>query len=598
MKTIFIFPPQWDIHSPSTGIPTLMGVLSEMGVECIGYDLNIDFFNYILKSEHIIKAIEKSKKIIENTDNKYPIDKVNYTKSVLDKFYKFKYRDNLIKKIDNISNLIKDKNNFYNYKVKTIHNYCINMALDIISIPYYPFKISKCSFGIINDNRADPNCFFKYKRISEDKNYNMFIEYMENKIPKLSIEDGDLICISINSTDQILGALSAIKIIRKLYNVKIALGGSWIDYESTLIKKDKQLFTDFADYCMTGLGEIAVKELWEHHSGQRELKDVSNILYYENDNIYQTKNVNKLSKKTVNYNYNGYDFSQYFMCEPVLPIKVSYGCYWGKCKFCTYNIDKVYDPKNVDDVIQEIENLIKKYNVKYFYFQDAALSPSFIEEFADKIITKKINIRYLTNLRFEKEFDKKLLKKLYKSGLRIAQWGLESGNPKILEKYNKGIDISTAVRILKDSYNIGIFNHLYLIYNFPGETMEDFMMTINFINKYKKEIKSFAFHSFIIHKGTYIYEHPQEFSIDPELIRDKIYIPYHKICNAKEKDKIVDEKVEKLLKSPPALVYQAIGTCLTLPIIDKIPLKYLNIVYNYIKIKNKINNIIKIFPNF
>ena len=574
MKTVFIFPPQWNIHSPSTGIPTLMGVLSEMGVECIGYDLNIDYFNYILKSEHIIDAIKKSKEIIKNTDNKYPIDKVNYIKSELDKFYKYKHRETLINKIDNISNLIKDKKNFYNYKAKAVLKLFISMALNILSLSYYPFKISENSFGNIKIARIDPKNFYLYKSISEDKDYNMFIEYMENKIPKLSIENGDLICISINSTDQILGALSAIKIIRKLYKVK-------------------ELFTDFVDYCMSGHGEIAVKELWEYHTGQRELKDVSNILYYENDNIYQTKNVNKLSKKTVKYVYNGYDFSQYFMYNTVLPIKVSYGCYWGKCKFCNYNTNKVYDPKSVDEVIMEIEELINKYNVKYFYFQDSALFPGFIEEFANKIISKKIHIRYMTNLRFEKEFNKKLLKKLYKSGLRIAQWGLESGSPKILEKYNKGIDIPTAIRILKEAYNIGIYNHLYLIYNFPCETMDDFMMTINFINKYKKEIKSFTFHPFCIHKGTYIYEHPEEFSIDKELIKDKIFIYYNNICDSKEKDQIVNREISRLQKSPQTLIYQTLSTCLTLPIIDKIPLKYLDIVYNYEKIKNRIKLYIK-----
>ena len=494
MKSVFIFPPQWDIHSPSTGIPTLMGVLSEMGVDCIAYDLNIDFFNYILKPKHILDSIEKSKSIIENKDNKYSSQKLDFIKNNLDKIYKNKKLKYVINKIDELANLLKDEKRYLNVQDKNLCLNFIRTALSIISLPYYPYLINTTGYTNVLLDPFSTEYYTSFKKVSEDKDCNIFYEYMKIKIPDLGIENGDLVCVSINSTDQLLGALTAIKIIKKLYDVKIAIGGSLVDFETSTIKNDKDLFYNYVDYCMIGLGEIAIKELWEHHTGQRELKDVSNILYFENDNIYQTKNVNKLNKKAGKYNYKGYDFSQYYIGYTVLPIKVSYGCYWGKCKFCDYNSNKIYDPRSVDDVIQEIEELMKQYNVKYFYFQDAALSPKFIEEFADKIISKKIDIRYLTNLRFEKEFNKKLLKKLYKSGLRIARWGLESGSPKILEKYNKGIDIPTVSRILKDAHSIGIFNHLYLIYNFPGETMDDFMMTVNFINKYKKEVHSFIFH--------------------------------------------------------------------------------------------------------
>ncbi len=593
MKTVFIFPPQWDIRYPSTGIPTLMGVLSEMGVECIVYDLNIDFFNYILKPKHILDAIKKSKEIVENRDNKYDPKKVAYIKNMLESCLKYKNINTLIYKIETITNLIKNKNGIFDYKSKEISQYYINIALKILSFPYYPYIIRTKGFSNVLINLGASEYSSNFKNAAEDKDLNIFLEYMEYKIPNLKIENGDLVCISINSTDQLLGALTTIKIIRKMYDVKIAIGGSWIDYELINIKNDKELFTRYVDYCMTGLGEIAVKELWEHHIGKRNIKDVSNIIYFENGNIYQTKNVNKLNKKIGKYNYNGYDFSQYYLSEPILPIKVSYGCYWGKCKFCNYNSGKVYDPKSVDDVIQEIEELMKKYNVKYFHFQDAALHPKFIEEFADKIISKKIKIRYLTNLRFEEEFDKKLLKKLYKSGLRIAQWGLETASPKILNKYNKGIKVSTVIRILKDAYKIGIFNHLYLIYNFPGETWDDFMMTINFINKYKKEVKSYAFHSFVICRDTYIYEHPEEFSINPEDIKNKDFVSYSMICNenenVKEKDEIVEKEAYKLKKTPQYMIYNSsLNGASMLPEIDKIPLKYLNTLYMFEKIKNKI----------
>ena len=53
---------------------------------------------------------------------------------------------------------------------------------------------------------------------------------------------------------------------------------------------------------------------------------------------------------------------------------------------------------------------------------------------------------------------------------------------------NKGINLNTAERILKDCHKIGIETHIGLMYRFPTETKEDTMKTIDFLNKTKKYI--------------------------------------------------------------------------------------------------------------
>ena len=219
--------------------------------------------------------------------------------------------------------------------------------------------------------------------------------------------------------------------------------------------------------------------------------------------------------------YDDYDFSEYMLPEAILPIRASYGCYWGKCVFCLqYYLDKPYFfIRKVEDLIEEIKLNIKKHNINTFVFADTSLPPAYLDEFATKIIDQKIKIYFLMSNRLEDDFDKTLLEKLYKAGFRVCLWGLESASPQILEKMNKGTNVDTAQKILKTAHSVGIFNVIGWMYNFPGETIDDFNLTYNFIKENIKFIKTILYCPFHLPTFSYIYYHPEEFGLDKELIK-------------------------------------------------------------------------------
>jgi len=340
----------------------------------------------------------------------------------------------------------------------------------------------------------------------------------------------------------------------------------------------------------------------EHLAGERAIEDVSGLIYIKNGYICENEQSNLSLHNTSHASYKGYRFEKYFMPKTVLPIRVSHGCYWGKCAFCNYHINRTYSPRAVDDIIDEIETLIKSHNVNYFYFQDAALSPAFLDEFSKKIIEKKINIRYLSNIRFEEAFDKKLLKQMYDSGMRVAQWGLESASQKILDKMNKGIKIEVVLKNLKNAYEAGLYSHLYLIVNFPGETYENLKETTDFLVKNKKYIQSFYFNNFVLLRDTYIYFNPEKYGIDLR----KFNMDNFCFCTSDDLNIAIDEKqdlIKNTLKTYKQYYkFEIIGTInqMLLLLIDKYPVKYLRffkcLINFYIrlnKIKLKIKKFIK-----
>ena len=174
----------------------------------------------------------------------------------------------------------------------------------------------------------------------------------------------------------------------------------------------------------------------------------------------------------------------------VLPIQSSNSCYWGRCKFCVCSGKSGFQTKPVINVYEELEYLSKKYQAKHFAFWDNSMHPSFVSKLADIIIERKLKINFSIYARLEKEFDYELLKKLKKAGCLKIHWGLDSANQRILDYVDKGIDLKTSERILKDSKKAGIYNFVYIITGFPTETKQEMEDIHTYLKRNHKNINN------------------------------------------------------------------------------------------------------------
>lgn len=516
IKALFIFPPTWSTFSISTGIPQIMGYLIQNGYEDVeALDLNIKFHRYYYKKSRLKKLLEDIRKEKNRLfkdiyfDKTGKIETYNVKKSIFYTYdsYLRKIKDDKILKqaINDFSELIHTKDKSLNTLSKYANKTMKINDLICISIP--------------NSITFSPNHYITYFNNNFDK---PLINYYGKIIEKILKNEYDYIGFSVNHSAQVNTAFLLSKMLKeKGYNGHISWGGTSINEEINIIKSSRRFFEEIVDSVMLGAGEVPTKELFEYIKGKRRIEDISNIMYKTEDNIIvQNQIKNQYITEFITPSYRGYDIKDYTLPENVLPIRTSTGCYWGKCTFCDYNVLTKYKSRTADDVINEIKTLIKKHKVNNFYFVDAALSPKFLDEFSRKIIEQKLEIYYFTNLRFEAIYTKEFLQRLYDSGLRCAGWGFESASPRILKLMNKGTNIETTQKILIDSHNIGISNHLYLIIAFPTETQEEFNTTIDFIYKNKERISSIAEHYFHLKKNSYIYSNKSEFKLNENRIKE------------------------------------------------------------------------------
>ena len=137
------------------------------------------------------------------------------------------------------------------------------------------------------------------------------------------------------------------------------------------------------------------------------------------------------------------DLDQYLSCRRVLPYLVSHGCKWGKCAFCTHHSPyEGYRTSHIRDVINDLEYLSQRYDAQYFSFSDEYLTATQLDQLADVILERGLNIRWSTFARAEPKFkDHDYTGKLYAAGCRMLMFGFESASQRVLNLMKKGTNV-------------------------------------------------------------------------------------------------------------------------------------------------------------
>ncbi len=147
-------------------------------------------------------------------------------------------------------------------------------------------------------------------------------------------------------------------------------------------------------------------------------------------------------------------------------------CSWPRLFPC-------FRTRSVENVLDEIGMLIKKYNAKEIFDDSGTLMVGkWLTDLCNGLIRRGYNkkIRYSCNMRFNalKLKDYKLMKK---AGFRLLKFGLESASQTTLDKLNKGIKVNHIIKGCKMAKKAGLTVHLTMIVGYPWETRQDALKT-------------------------------------------------------------------------------------------------------------------------
>jgi radical SAM superfamily enzyme YgiQ (UPF0313 family) len=314
----------------------------------------------------------------------------------------------------------------------------------------------------------------------EDTTSQAMLKMYADFLPDLKAE---IIFISIMSKEQLyFSYLLAMHVKDKKINCKVVIGGSYFTNDNS---DEYRILLGYFDCICLGDAELVLSDIIYNYSTNGKLFSKFGVVVFDGEKIIQTPRTLCKMKAIEKYNFSINDFSEcdYFYPISKYPVLTSRECCYGKCLFCT-NKEKPQHICRIEKVSHVMSILktaaINRYSIVEFI--DDNIHPKYLKIIANSIIENKLNIKWISNTRFYKEFlDYNLCKKMYDSGCKKFFMGLETYNQETLDAMNKGIEVDDVISILNNIKSTGICTHISILFGFPSETLEQAQKTQQFL---------------------------------------------------------------------------------------------------------------------
>lgn len=269
--------------------------------------------------------------------------------------------------------------------------------------------------------------------------------------------------------------------------IKTIIGGPHI----TAVPEDTMTRFQELDIAVIGEGETVFKNLLYCLENNGRLKEVQGILFRENGSFTKTES-QPLIKNLDDLPFPAWDLIDDFpwgykpaalKCKrlPAAYIISSRGCP-HLCVFCDTSVfSRQYRAFSAGYIVEMIKFLKKNYGIREILFEDDTfvIFKKRLVELCETLIKEKINISWSCNGRVH-AVKPEILSMMKKAGCWQIAYGIESGDPDILEFSKKRINIDQIRQALKWTHEAGILTKGFFILGFPKETDETLARTITF----------------------------------------------------------------------------------------------------------------------
>lgn len=285
-------------------------------------------------------------------------------------------------------------------------------------------------------------------------------------------------------------AYDAIRAIKsKLPECKIVAGGRhFSSLAEETIRHVKEV-----DFVVKGEGEITLKELCEAIDVKRPLDSIQGLVFRNGRDIIS--NADRLPCQDIDglqYDLKDFDCIEgnYSFISPMrrfpgnkgFSVLAGRGCP-GSCVFCSLSSQRTRLRK-VENVLDEIEGLIKVTGVKNVSFGDPTLTASkrYLAGFCEGMLRRNLDIKWHCYSRVD--VPSEIFELMKRAGCVSCDIALESASPRVLKSVQKNIKVEDVARCAEKLHQLGIKSFIFAMISLPDEREEDAEMTMRFLEKY------------------------------------------------------------------------------------------------------------------
>jgi anaerobic magnesium-protoporphyrin IX monomethyl ester cyclase len=506
MKIFLIFPPQWTPAMPHLALPALTGYLRSHGVQVIQRDLNLETYDAILRRDYLEQVIERLR---------YGL-KQGYRGGLPKEIQQaLEQKAGIARRVEQAKAIYRSAA-FYDGEKSLAAFGVIGQALELASLPHTPAQLDL--FKYVPAVPVDSS--HRLLQGVVDVQHNLFIHLFKRLIlPDLEREQPDIVGLSIPSGGQMLAAMTLAQLIKQAgLKCHVTVGGPQISMLREQLPRVPALFS-LIDSAIVYDGELPLLRLAEALDGKEDLSRVPNLIYRDGEaiktNEAEARPHHSRGETPSTPDFDGLPLERYLAPERVLPLITAHGCYHGQCAFCNvgYGGGKAFYPLPVEQVLEQIETVRQKYNIRHIFFSDEAIPPRTLRLMSEELAANGAPVDWCGCARFEKSLTKSLLETVAQGGGRMLFFGLETASERMIEQMVKGTQRETMSRIIKESVQAGIWNHSFYFFGFPTETLEDAKATIHFIEDHRDAVNSASPGEFVLERYSPVYLDPARYGV-------------------------------------------------------------------------------------
>lgn len=495
---------------PHLALPALTAYLRLHGVEVIQRDLNLEILEWMLTRDYIETSVTRLRKRYGTRARRRSARQVQLKREEIN--WVLTNGPRLAARVEAAVNVIRS-DAFFDGPTGLQAFECVLQCLEIASLPFYP-----ASLGLSSNVPALPvDSSRNLLQMVSDPQRNIFLDFFRGTVlTDIEREEPDLVGISIPTLDQMLAAVTLGYLIKDAgLPSHVTVGGPHISMLREELLKVPVLF-DFFDSAVVFDGERPLLRLAEALDGDRDLAQVPNLIYREGEQIRTTPCKDPVPMADLPLpDFDGLPLERYLAPKLVLPLLTARGCYHGKCAFCNvgYGGPTGFCQLGAEQVVEQMLALEAKYGVRHIFFADEAITPRNLRGMSSLLGDQDAPVHWGGCVRFESVLDRTLLAAMSRAGCRMLLFGLEAGAESVMKRIGKGTKLNQIGRILRQSSQAGIWNHVFFFFGFPGETIEDAQETVNLLYKHQQYIHSAAFGTFLLESYAPAHRRPERYGI-------------------------------------------------------------------------------------
>ncbi len=459
MRLLLFFPPQCRPFHAHLSLPILKAEAERRGHSCRVVDLNLRFYDHVLRLPVLEAAVEA---IAARADELDARPEVSGTDAVaLARLASALIRsDYVLDQVPAARKVLKNEAEFYDYGRLQWAVRILEDALELYSAAYGSTDIGLSQLRTRFATGSPAELWQGTEMRSENPFIDLLAAWADEAIADYR---PDVIGITMGLDEQLLPGFTLARHLRATWQGTLVAGGSMVTRLREELPRDEQFGTLFDKY-LPYESEAALGNLLDQLAG-RPL--TAGVPFY------------KLCP-----DFSDLPLDDYFLPERVLPFQSSRGCSYGRCHYCSHF--KTYDRFALGepaDAARQLKYLAERYACRSFYFVDEELMPRFGMDLADALRDAKVDIRWMVFGRLHKHWTPEVAKRFAEAGCRRLIFGLDAGSDRIQQLMGKNTDLDYAAQILKWCSDEGIALQINLITGFPGETEQEARESVEFIRR-------------------------------------------------------------------------------------------------------------------